>query len=393
MSEFLMPILGADMQSGTLVAWKKQPGDRVERGDIIAEVETDKADVEVEIFMTGILSTILVEPGTKVPVGTPLAVIAEEGAAVAPGATAAPPPSARPPRPAARTVDAGRPARTPAGERLRVSPSAKQLASELHVDLATVTGTGPGGRIMRRDIEQAAGRAAAPPQAAPPAAADRQARMRQAIAAAMTRSAREIPHFHLSTTIDMSRAMAWLTEENERKPIADRILYGALLIKAVAVALREAPEFNAVWEGDHVRLLPAVHVGVAISLRGGGLVAPALHDTGQRQLDALMKDFSDLVKRVRAGSLRSSEISDPTITITSLGEAGAESVFGLIYPPQVALVGFGRITERVVAVDGAFLVHPVISATLSADHRVADGHRGSLFLAAIDRLLQEPSQL
>jgi len=387
-----MPILGADMQSGTLVAWKKQPGDRVERGDIIAEVETDKADVEVEIFMTGTLAKILVEPGTKVPVGTPLAVIAEEGVAAAPAPATAPPPSAPLPRPAAPRAAAQPAAPTPVGERLRVSPSAKQLAGEMHVDLATVTGTGPGGRIMRRDIEQAAGRAAAPPAAAPPVA-DRQARMRQAIAAAMTRSAREIPHFHLATTIDMSRAMAWLAGENERKPIADRILYGALLIKAVAVALRGAPEFNAVWEVDHVRLLPAIHVGVAISLRGGGLVAPAMHDTNQRQLDALMKDFRDLVQRARAGSLRSSEISDPTITITSLGETGAESVFGLIYPPQVALVGFGRISQRVVAIDGRPLVHPVISATLSADHRVADGHRGSIFLAAIDRLLQEPSQL
>lgn len=274
-----------------------------------------------------------------------------------------------------------------------MSPSARQLAAELHVDLATVTGSGPDGRIMRRDIEEAAAHAAPVPEAAPPAVSDRQARMRQAIAAAMTRSAREIPHFHLSTTIDMSRTMTWLTEENSRKPITDRLLYGVLLIKAVALALREAPEFNAVWAGDGVRLIPAIHVGVAISLRGGGLIAPALHDTDQQRLDGLMKDFRDLVKRARAGSLRSSEVSDPTITITSLGETGAESVFGLIYPPQVALVGFGRVTERAVVVNGGLFVHPVITATLSADHRVADGHRGSLFLAAIDRLLQEPSQL
>ncbi len=389
-----MPILGADMQSGTLVEWKKQPGDRVARGDIIAEVETDKADVEVEIFMTGVLERVLVEPGTKVPVGTPLAIIREEGAAAAPAPAPAPaPPTPPAARPTPRPAEAGRPPRAPAGERLRVSPSARQLAAELHVDLATVTGSGPDGRIMRRDIEEAAAHAAPVPEAAPPAVSDRQARMRQAIAAAMTRSAREIPHFHLSTTIDMSRTMTWLTEENSRKPITDRLLYGVLLIKAVALALREAPEFNAVWAGDGVRLIPAIHVGVAISLRGGGLIAPALHDTDQQRLDGLMKDFRDLVKRARAGSLRSSEVSDPTITITSLGETGAESVFGLIYPPQVALVGFGRVTERAVVVNGGLFVHPVITATLSADHRVADGHRGSLFLAAIDRLLQEPSQL
>jgi pyruvate dehydrogenase E2 component (dihydrolipoamide acetyltransferase) len=217
--------------------------------------------------------------------------------------------------------------------------------------------------------------------------------MRQAIAAAMSRSSREIPHFYLATTIDMKRALDWLTEANAQRPIAERLLYGVLLIKAVALALREVPELNAVWAGDHVDPKPEIHVGQAIALRGGGLVAPALHHTDQQSLDELMRNFRDLIQRTRAGTLRSSELSDPTITITSLGEQGVEAVYGLIYPPQVALVGFGKIVERPWSVGGLLGVRPLLTATLAADHRVVDGHRGSRFLAAIDRLLQEPEKL
>jgi len=387
-----MPILGADMTAGTLVAWRKQPGDRVERGDIIAEVESDKADVEVEIFVTGVLDRILVEPGTKVPVGTPLAIIREEGGGAAQPATPALTPAAAAPAPAMPAARRAAPAGRPAGEggRLRVSPSARQLAQELAVDLSRVMGSGPDGRIMRRDIEEAAATGAGAP---PAVAVDRQTRMRQAIAAAMARSAREIPHFHLTTTIDMSRAMGWLSEENLRRPVAERLLYGAILLKAMALALREVPELNATWSGERVVLNPAIHVGVAISLRQGGLVAPAIHDTDRQSLTELMEKFRDVAQRARAGSLRSSEMSDPTITMTSLGETGAESVFGLIYPPQVALVGFGRVAERAVSIKGDIVSHPAVTATLSADHRVADGQRGGVYLAALDRLLQEPSRL
>jgi pyruvate dehydrogenase E2 component (dihydrolipoamide acetyltransferase) len=392
MAEFVMPILGADMQTGTLVAWRKQPGDHVERGDIIAEVESDKADVEVEIFMTGTLETILVEPGTKVPVGTPLAVIREEGAATAAEVASRP---ATPSTPLAAPLSAERAAAPrAAGDRARISPAAKQLAAERGVDIASVTGSGPDGRIMLRDIEEAAAHPAEPAiRPAAPLATEKSLRMRQAIASAMARSAREIPHFHLSTTIDMGTAVDWLAEENARRPIASRLIYGVLLIKAVALALREVPELNATWTDAGVQLKPDIHAGVAISLRGGGLVAPALHDTDKQPLDDLMRDFRDLVQRARAGSLRSSEISDPTVTITSLGETGAEAVFGLIYPPQVALAGFGRLMERPMSLNGGLFSRPAVTATLSADHRVADGHRGSVFLAAVDRLLQEPSKL
>ncbi len=231
------------------------------------------------------------------------------------------------------------------------------------------------------------------PPPPPPAPSERVARMRQTIAAAMSRSKREIPHYYLSTTIDMDPALEWMTEENLKKPVTERLLYGVLLLKAVALALREIPELNAVWEQDHPVQKPAINVGVAISLRQGGLIAPAIHDTDQKSLDQLMAEFRDLVNRARAGKLRSSELSDPTITVTSLGDQGVEAVFGVIYPPQVAIVGFGKVVERPWSINGGLLSRRVLTATLSADHRVSDGHRGGLFLTAIERLLQEPQRL
>jgi pyruvate dehydrogenase E2 component (dihydrolipoamide acetyltransferase) len=217
--------------------------------------------------------------------------------------------------------------------------------------------------------------------------------MRRTIAAAMARSKREIPHYYLSTTIDLSNAMAWLAAENLKRPVVDRLLYGVLLIKAVALSLHEVPELNSLWKDDKLHHRSEINVGVAISLREGGLVAPALLSADRQSLDELMRNFRDLVKRARAGSLRSSELSEPTITVTSLGERGVESVFAVIYPPQVAIVGFGRPIQFPRQLDDRVMLRPAINATLSADHRVTDGHRGSLFLTAVDRQLQDPGKL
>jgi pyruvate dehydrogenase E2 component (dihydrolipoamide acetyltransferase) len=378
MGEFVMPILGADMEAGTLVAWRKKPGDRVERGEIVADVETDKGAIEVEIFTSGVIEKIVVPEGSKVPVGTVLALVREDHPAPAVAAPAVPPaPPPVPPAPPAA-----------AAARVRISPAARRRAEGLGLDLASLRGTGPDGAVTLEDVERAAvGRAA------PAAPADRQARMRQTIAAAMARSKREIPHFYLSLAIDVARATAWLAEQNLRRPVTERLLPAVLLLKAVARALHEVPELNAVWSGGRVVPCPAIHLGVAITLRGGGLVAPALHDADRQPLDELMRRFRDLVQRARAGSLRSSELSDPTITVTSLGEQGVEAVFGIIYPPQVALVGFGRIAERPWSVEGRIVSRPVVTASLSADHRATDGHRAGLFLAVLDRLLQTPEAL
>jgi pyruvate dehydrogenase E2 component (dihydrolipoamide acetyltransferase) len=397
-----MPKLGADMSAGTLTCWHKRPGDTVRRGDVIAEVETEKGNIDVEVFVDGTIEKLLVEPGQKLPVGAVMALIREPGEAAAPpaaeaGRTIAPPaPEVHPTvgvAPAASRATAHS-----AGPRLPISPSARRLARELGVDTATVEGTGHGGAITREDIQRAAAGAQKAPAVASvtPAAAehaDRSVRIRQTIAAAMSRSKREIPHYYLSTTIDMQRALTWLSETNSQLPVGERTLYGALILKAVALALREVPELNATWEDNRVVLKPRIHVGVAIALRQGGLVAPALHDTDRLSLAKLMHKLQDLVNRTRAGSLRSSELSDPTVTVTNLGEQGVESVYGVIYPPQVAMVGIGKIVERPWCVDHQIVPRPLITATLSADHRVSDGHRGSIFLAALNRLLQEPSQL
>jgi pyruvate dehydrogenase E2 component (dihydrolipoamide acetyltransferase) len=412
MAEFVMPMLGADMSAGTLIAWRKQPGDTVARGDIIAEVHTDKADIEVEVFTSGVIEKLLAEPGQQVPVGTPLALIREDGKAAAAAGPA--PPPAEPPAPPAAQAPPPPAAAAPAGEaeRLLVSPSAKTLAHELGVELSTVHGSGPGGRIQRHDVEAAAAAAvpapppppapaapapAAPAPAAPAPAAvsgeDAQAGMRRAIAAAMARSKRETPHFYLGETIDLSAAMRWLADENLRRSVQERLIPGVLMLKATALALREVPELNAVWRGDQVVQSDAVHLGVAIFLRGGGLVAPAIHDADGQSLDELMRSFRDLVTRARAGNLRSSELSDPTITVTSLGERGAESVLPIIFPPQVAIVGFGRLVERPWVSDGQVLACPTVTATLAADHRITDGHRAGAFLAALATRLQEPEDL
>jgi pyruvate dehydrogenase E2 component (dihydrolipoamide acetyltransferase) len=217
--------------------------------------------------------------------------------------------------------------------------------------------------------------------------------MRAAIAAAMTRANAEIPHAYVTQTIDLSRALAWLAETNEQRPIPGRLLYGVLLLKAVALALREVPELNGFWRDGRYVPSESVHLGVAISLRGGGLVAPALHDADRASIDELMTRFRDLVQRARSSRLRSSELADPTITVTSLGEQGVEGVFPLIFPPQVSIAGFGKVVERPWAADGGLFVRPVCHATLAADHRAVDGHRAGIFLAAVDRLLQTPEAL
>jgi pyruvate dehydrogenase E2 component (dihydrolipoamide acetyltransferase) len=217
--------------------------------------------------------------------------------------------------------------------------------------------------------------------------------MRAAIGAAMARSKREIPHYYLSTRIDMSRALRWLGEQNEKRQPAERLLPAVLMLRAVALAVDDVPEMNGYWIDDEFRAGGGVHIGVGIALRTGGLVAPAIHDVDRKTLDELMHHLLDLVKRARAGSMRSSEVTDATITVTNLGDQGVETVFGVIYPPQVALVGFGKIAERPWAADGMLGVHPVVTATLAADHRASDGHRGGRFLTAIDRLLQEPEKL
>jgi len=369
-----MPSLGADMAAGTLLEWLKQPGDRVARGDLIAEVDTDKGVIQVEAFTTGTLERILVEAGQKVPVGTVMALIRDDAgspSAAAPPALPPPPPSGPPPQ--------------------RVSPLARRRAQELGVDLASIKGTGAEGAVTVADVERLARGGSA--HAAAPPVEDSAARMRGAIGAAMARSKREIPHYYLSNTIDLGPAMAWLAEQNQSRPVADRLVAAALLLKSVALALRDFPELNAWWVDDRAVRQPSINLGVAVSLRQGGLIVPALEAADRASVDQLMRRLTDLVARAKGGALRASELSSGTLTVTSLGDRGVDTVLGVIYPPQVALVGFGRIAERPWVVQGAVVPRPVVTMSLSADHRVTDGHRGAIFLDRIDQLLREPGAL
>lgn len=439
MNEFRMPSLGADMDSATLVEWKVKPGDPVKRGDIAAVVETAKGVVEIEVFEAGLVNQIFFQPGQEVPVGQVLATICSEEEwrlrAEAPVTTEEIPMRAKPADVVAEAMKsvASIPPVSPApvpGERIRISPLARRIAADLGVDLATVKGTGPGGAIQRTDIEQAAAakkpvvpepvkpepvaevkpvepvrqpevtplaeaQVAKPPEAASEQkkAVDFQTAMRKAIAAAMSRSNREIPHYYLETSIDMTNALGWLEEENLKRPIRERLLPVVMLLKAVAKSLTEVPELNGYWiEGEHL-VSEAIHIGFAIALRQGGLLTPAIHDADMKSFDELREAMNDLIIRTRSNRLRSSELTDATITVTSLGDRGVEKVFGVIYPPQVALVGLGKITQQPWAVNGALCVRPVMVATLAGDHRATDGHKGGLFLEALNRNLQEVEKL
>ena len=401
MIEFKMPSLGSDMDEGTLDEWLIKPGDTVSRGQVVAVVDTTKAAVEVECWQEGTVNELIVPVGETVQVGAVLATL------LAPGEQAERRPRRRPRE--SKTA-ATKPMAPPKGaphavtpptvseHRRWVSPAARRLAQSLDVDLDTVSGTGPQGSVTINDVEHAAARevAAKKPTVATKSKStptDRAAQMRKSIAAAMSRSKREIPHYYLADEIMLEKSMSWLKTRNAERSIDDRVLPAVLLLKAVGIAAQRFGEFNGFWREDGFQPATGVHVGVGISLRGGGLVAPAIHDVPEKKLDELMNDLTDLVARARSFSLRSSEMSDPTITVTNLGDNGVDAVYGVIYPPQVALVGFGSPGQRVCVIDGGIRVVTTVQASLAADHRASDGHRGALFLGAINELLQEPDLL
>jgi pyruvate dehydrogenase E2 component (dihydrolipoamide acetyltransferase) len=385
-SIFAMPSLGADMEAGTLVEWLVKPGDKVSRGDVVAVVETQKGAIEIEVFEDGVVDRLEARVGDRLPVGAPLASIRDTGGAPSePAPAAAPQEPAKPPPVAEQPVTAPPPAPTPGGPR-PASPAARALAAERGIALDALVGSGPGGAILLADVEAAVERPAAKPGLD-------LAAMRAAIAAAMARSKREIPHYYLSQTVDLQPATDWLAATNAARPPEARLLMGALFVKAAARAARTVPEMNGCYQSDAFSASERVHAGVAVSLRGGGLIAPAIHDADGLGLDTLMAAMRDLVGRVRTGRLRSSEMTDGTITVSSLGEGGADALTGVIYPPQVALVGFGAPVRRPWLAGDAVVPRTVVTVTLAADHRASDGRRGARFLAEIARLLQTPEAL
>lgn len=397
MGVFRMPSLGADMEAGTLVEWLKKPGDAVKSGDIIAVVETQKGAIEIEVFESGTLESHLLEVGATVPVGTGLAMIGTAGVptsapvqptpvAPQPTVSSAPPRAAAPPPMAAIPADK------------RVSPAARQFAMEHDIDVSLLQGSGPESAVVYVDVENAwrSRRALSevvetrPARTATAAGTDA---MRAAIAAAMARSKREIPHYYLGHSVDVTKSIAWMTARNESHPPEERLLFSALLLKSLALALAKFPEFNGHFRDGRFTPAARVHAGMAIALRGGGLVAPAIHDTAGLTLDQAMSALRDLTNRVRAGRFRGSELADPTITLTSLGERGVDWVQPIIYPPQVAIVGAGAPELRPWIVAGQVVPRQVCQLSLAADHRVSDGHRGALLLREIEARLQSPEAL
>ncbi|MFE5403055.1 dihydrolipoamide acetyltransferase family protein [Streptomyces sp. NPDC056580] len=514
MTAFTMPSLGADMDEGLLREWLVRPGDRVRKGDVMAVVETDKAAIEVECFEYGTVGRLLVGPGARVPVGTPLALIEDQavpdvrastGGPVTAGAERAPAGSAEPAgeaiaseasspaaagrersarhrRPAPRRKTAREPeaavepvcagsrdepteehararpgppggtvpvpgtgplvrhladlhgvdlatlrgtgrggritradvehAQPPPEPRVRATPYARRLARELGVDLTAVRGTGDAGAVRAADVRTAVrspacGDGPGRPEPGPlngerrPDTAergegrpeDRTDTMRRAIAGLMSRSKREIPHYYLSTTIDLTAAEDWLRRTNRDRSPAGRLVPAALLLKAAAVAAREVPALNGYWLNDGFAPAPEINLGIAVSLRQGGLLAPVIHDADTLPPDVLMTRLKEVVQRARRGRLRGTETAGATLTVTSLGDQGVEAVFGVIHPPQVALVGFGAVVERPWAAGGMLGVRPVVTATLAADHRATDGAVGARYLTAVGRLLQRPEEL
>lgn len=416
MIKFLMPSLGADMEDGTLVEWRKQPGDILQRGDIIADVDTQKGLIEIEVFDEGILEKQVVKEGEKVPVGTVLALIKPLG-----DSSKSPLPeafkSSEPVFASSDVIQENKPElreeKTTKEQRIKISPLARKMAEENHLDISMIKGTGPEGSIVKVDIENAilnqGKEKVEKAETAKMEVVEEKLQIeekeelekisspssegiRLAVAAAMSKSNREIPHYYLEKRINLSRSMQWLKETNKDRSVAQRLLPVSLFIKATAKALDDVPDLNATWENGLQRK-NEINVGLVVSLRTGGIMVPSIPSADSKSIDEIMEAVNDIIPRARAFKLRSSEISQSTFTITSLGDGGAEKVFGLIYPPQVGIVGFGEISDQPFAENGMLGIHPVVDVTLAADHRATDGLVGSKFLAALNRYLQNPESL
>ena len=390
MIDFLMPSLGADMEAGTLVEWRKRPGDSVKRGDIIADVETQKGLIEIEVFDEGVIGELLIKEGTKVPVGTVMATINPSTSILETKETTT-----------QKTVIAIQPTEEKTikkavteqfeKKQIKASPLAKRIAAENNIDLSQLQGTGEGGAITKEDIENAITQKEKITKPEEKMSLQLEA-IRLAVAAAVSKSNKEIPHYYLEKKIDMTKALTWLRESNSKRPIQKRLLPAALIIKATAKSLVDFPNLNAIWDNG-VQPKKEINIGFVVSLRSGGVIVPTIRNADLKSIDEIMEALNDIIPRARAMKLRSSDLTDSTITITSLGEGGADTVFGVIYPPQVAIVGFGGSSQQAVVDNGMLGIRSVFTATLAGDHRVTDGLTGSDFLSTLNNYLQNPESL
>jgi pyruvate dehydrogenase E2 component (dihydrolipoamide acetyltransferase) len=412
-SEVVMPQMGADMEEGTIVRWLKKEGDTVERGEIIAEIETDKANVEIEAFESGSFGKVLVPEGETVDVGTVIAVIASPDEDLssyteAPAAKPAEQPSAekQPPSaaPAGQTASNAQPAASPTqvaapeptDGRVRASPVARKIAQERGVDLGSVRGTGPDGRIVKRDIEAAAGGPTAAQEPAPsppgPATPVQMSKMRQTIARRMSQSKREAPHYYITVDVDMSAAEQLRAQLNSGAVGDVHVSVNDLIVKACAEALERHPEFNATYVNDQVQQHDTVNVSIGIALKEG-LIAPAIIDCGNKTVVEISEASKGLAERAKGGALKPDEYTGGTFTVSNLGMFGVETLIAIIQPPQTAILGVGTVREEPVARNGQVAITKLMKVALSADHRVTDGAQGAQFLSEIKRLLENPAAL
>ncbi|MFV5695850.1 dihydrolipoamide acetyltransferase family protein [Flavobacterium sp. LB3P122] len=417
MIEFLMPSLGANMEDATLIEWKKKPGDTVKYGDIIAEVETQKELIEIEIFEEGTIGELLIKEGTKVPVGTVIALINPQEVSSETKKEEKIPESMplqsieekiiesidtskvedlshkTPPLPERISEDDALSKTTKTGPDEAITKDdldntlEKIVADDNHTDLSKIPGTEPDEAITIDDIENTE---------EIPIEMENQssitAAIRSEVVFAMSQSNREIPHYYLEKRIDMTNVLAWLEVANSKRSLKQRLLPVVLLIKATAKSLLEFPDLNAIWDNG-LQLKKDINIGFVVSLRTGGIIVPALHQVNLKSIDEIMDALNDIIPRARALRLQSSELSDSTITLTSIGDDGANTVFGVIYPPQVALIGFGSISEQPFAENGMIGIRSCVSVTLAGDHRVTDGLTGSRFLVTLNKYLQIPEAL
>ena len=410
-TNIVMPQMGYDMREGTVVRWYKQEGETVNRGEVIADIETDKATVEFEAYTGGVLGRIVAAAGVAVPVGELIAIITAPGEP-APDAPAASAPAAVAPAAAPSPAPAMTPvpevAAAPADGQVRASPIARRLARERGIDLALVAGTGPNGRITERDVEgyqpPAATPAAAPTatpavpapagESVPAAAASRieLSRMRQTIARVTSDSKTTAPHFYVTAAIDMGRAMALRREVNDAADPENRVSVNDLMVKACALALAKHPKFNAFYRGDHLQVNEAVNIGIAIALETG-LILPGVSNCESKSLLQIAAATKDLIARANSGTLRNEEYSSTTFSISNMGMFDVESFTAIIYPPHAAILAVGSVKEQPVVRDGQLGIGQLMMATLSTDHRVADGAEAAQFLMEVKGALENPVSL
>ena len=405
-TSIVMPQMGYDMQQGTVVRWHKQEGDPVARGDVLADIETDKATVEFEAYVGGVLRKIVAQEGIAIPVGDLIAVIAGPDEALpegllsrtgsgdtddAPGGNRATTAAAQP----VSTVTPAPPAAAPGGE-VRASPIARRMAREQGIDLAVVTGTGPGGRIVEQDVLNHLEAASQPSSDTASASAEPErvdlSRMRQTIAKVTSDSKRDIPHFYVSSEVDMTKATEMRGDLNEVLSTDSRVSVNDLVVKACALALQKFPKFNAFYQGGHLQMNPDINIGIAIALESG-LIVPGINGCQAKSLVEIAAASRDLIARAHSGTLRNEEYSGTTFSVSNLGMFDVDSFTAIIYPPHAAILAVGRVKEQPVARGGQVTVAQIMTATLSVDHRVADGAEAAQFIMEIKGLLEKPAAL